>query len=155
MGRTLGLLNRYHWFVFLPGLRACLDSHDCMDQQLFNLARAKHAVAELMPFLTVDDPRIAGEAVAARLSASNPEGRPDDPPLPAQRCRTSRKVRRLRHVAVFLIGWAVGGLGFGIMGDRAGAREDAHSHHFALFDFHRPEQQFSVTVWDFKRLHAS
>ena len=51
--RTLGLLTRYHWFVFaVASLSWVLD---CMDQQLFNLAR-KSAVTELLgPAATAAD----------------------------------------------------------------------------------------------------
>src|ERR1700722_3830919 len=67
--RTLGLLNRYHWFVFIVASMAWIL--DCMDQQLFNLARAS-AVAELMPLPTRDDPLVAERVGRAGLSLSEP-----------------------------------------------------------------------------------
>src|SRR5436309_1541454 len=52
---TLGLLNRYQWFVFIV---CCLAwDMDCMDQQLFVLAR-RPAMTELVPKVTPNDPRI-------------------------------------------------------------------------------------------------
>ena len=43
--KTLGLLNRYHWFVFVVAALGWLA--DCLDQQLFNLGRVS-AVTELL-----------------------------------------------------------------------------------------------------------
>src|SRR5262249_19755113 len=63
---------------------------DTMDQQLFNLAR-QPAITELVGALP-DDPAAGGRvAEAAGLSTS-----------------------------IFIIGWAIGGLIFGILGDRIG-----------------------------------
>src|ERR1700722_16250976 len=51
--RTLGLLTRYHWFVFAVVTMAWVL--DCMDQQFFNIAR-KTAVTELLgPTATPQD----------------------------------------------------------------------------------------------------
>src|SRR5262245_52543415 len=52
---TLGLLNRYQWFVFIV---CCLAwDMDCMDQQLFNLAR-QPAMSELVPKVSPEDGRL-------------------------------------------------------------------------------------------------
>src|SRR2546421_5305048 len=49
------LLNRYHWFVFLV---CCLAwDMDCMDQQLFVLAR-RPAMSELVAKVSPDDGRL-------------------------------------------------------------------------------------------------
>ncbi len=112
--RTLGLLNRYHWFVFTVCALAWIL--DCMDQQLFNLARAS-AVAELMPLPTVDDPRIADQVAAAGHSLSNPA---DVETAIHSLHRADVKKYAGYATSVFLIGWAIGGLAFGIMGDRIG-----------------------------------
>src|SRR5262245_64492334 len=48
-------LSGYQWFVFIV---CCLAwDMDCMDQQLFNLAR-RPAMVELVPKVTADDPRL-------------------------------------------------------------------------------------------------
>ena len=72
-------MNRYHWFVLVVAALGWL--FDCLDQQLFILAR-KPAMQDLLP--------PAADAVAYSAYATS----------------------------IFLIGWATGGLVFGVMGDR-------------------------------------
>jgi MFS family permease len=77
-------LNRYQWFVFAI---CCLAwDLDCLDQQLFVLARDP-AIASLMN-KPVNDPEVGKYGGYA--------------------------------TAVFMIGWAIGGIGFGVLGDRLG-----------------------------------
>lgn len=78
-------LSGYQWFVF--GVAAIAWMADCMDQQLFNLARTT-SLTDLL-----------GGANAV----------PDEVKLWAG-----------RSTSVFLIGWATGGLVFGMYGDRIG-----------------------------------
>lgn len=82
------LLNRYQWFVLVVASLGWLL--DCMDQQLFNLARVP-AMKQLIA---------AGE------------GRPATP----------AEVGEFGGYAtsIFLLGWASGGLVFGVLGDRWG-----------------------------------
>jgi MFS family permease len=76
-------LNKYHWFVFFVASAAwCFD---CLDQQLFILAR-DNAVKALTP------------------GATGPE-------------QTSYSTWAM---AIFIAGWATGGLIFGAVGDRIG-----------------------------------
>lgn len=77
-------LDRQHWFVFAMASLAWM--FDCLDQQLFILAR-NPAIADLMP---------------------------KDTPADVQRWWGGTTT------AVFVAGWAVGGLVFGAMGDRIG-----------------------------------
>jgi len=74
-------LSSYHWFVILVSALGWL--FDCLDQQLFNIARAP-AMQELL------------------RSGMNP------------------KEFGGYATSVFLIGWATGGLTFGVLGDRIG-----------------------------------
>src|SRR5262245_41683336 len=74
-------LNRYHWFVFAMASLAWL--FDCLDQQLFILAR-NSAMANLLP-PGKDANEFGGYATA-----------------------------------IFVAGWATGGLIFGAVGDRIG-----------------------------------
>jgi len=74
-------LTGYHWFVFTVAALGWLA--DCMDQQLFVLAR-ENALMELLK-ANYDDPRLATLGGYA--------------------------------TSIFLMGWATGGLAFGIMGD--------------------------------------
>src|SRR5829696_7276668 len=77
-------LNSYHWFVF--AIAALAWMFDCLDQQLFILAR-DNAIRALMPsgtdILVLRD--LGGKAQS-----------------------------------IFIIGWAMGGLIFGSLGDRFG-----------------------------------
>jgi MFS family permease len=84
------LLNRYHWFVLIVAALGWL--FDTMDQQLFVLARPA-AMKELV---------VAGEG--------------EDPK------ETSLRQREAGDVATtfFILGWAFGGLFFGMLGDRIG-----------------------------------
>src|SRR5687768_13343427 len=75
------MLNRYHWFVFAMASLAWL--FDCLDQQLFILARGS-AMASLLP--PGKDPNLYGGYATA----------------------------------IFVAGWATGGLIFGSIGDRIG-----------------------------------
>jgi MFS family permease len=81
-------LSRYHWFVMVVAALGWL--FDCLDQQLFVLARPA-AMKDLLPKL--DDPAKFQEAV---------------------------KIYGNYATSIFLIGWASGGLIFGVLGDRIG-----------------------------------
>jgi MFS family permease len=76
-------LNRYQWFVLVVAVLGWL--FDCLDQQLFILAR-QPAMKELLD--TTDQATIDAYGSYA--------------------------------TAIFLMGWAIGGLAFGVMGDRVG-----------------------------------
>jgi MFS family permease len=82
------LLNRYHWFVLVVAALGWL--FDCLDQQLFILARPQ-AMADLLKHIT--DP------VAFKFWTS-----------------TFGDI----STSVFIAGWATGGLIFGMLGDRIG-----------------------------------
>lgn len=76
-------LNRYHWFVFVMATAAWM--FDCLDQQLFIIAR-NFALEALMP-------------------------------------NTASEIRKEWggiSTAIFVLGWATGGLIFGALGDRVG-----------------------------------
>jgi MFS family permease len=76
------LLNRHHWFVFIMASLAWM--FDCLDQQLFNLAR--------------------DSAMAQFFGKGSPE---------------ATKYGGIA-TAIFVAGWAMGGLIFGTVGDRVG-----------------------------------
>ena len=85
-------LTPYHWFVFVVASLGWL--FDTMDQQLFNLAR-KPAVMHLIA---------QGDPEKKAVSPSDP------------------RVQKYSGYAttIFMIGWALGGFAFGILGDRIG-----------------------------------
>src|SRR5258707_3749891 len=82
------LLNRYHWFVLVVAALGWL--FDCLDQQLFILARPQ-AMAELLRHIT-------------------------DPAASKFWTQTFGDI----STSVFIAGWATGGLIFGMLGDRIG-----------------------------------
>jgi len=82
------LLNRYHWFVLVVAALGWL--FDCLDQQLFILARPQ-AMAQLIT--KADTP---AELARYRSNAGDVA------------------------TSVFIAGWATGGLIFGMLGDRIG-----------------------------------
>jgi MFS family permease len=77
-------LNRYHWFVFSMASLAWL--FDCLDQQLFIIAR-NPAISALLP-----------------------------PGTPPEELKWWGSI----STAIFVSGWATGGLFFGALGDRIG-----------------------------------
>jgi MFS family permease len=82
------LLNRYHWFVLVVAALGWL--FDCLDQQLFILARPQ-AMKELVTKADSPDELSKIRNNAADVATS-----------------------------VFIAGWATGGLIFGMLGDRIG-----------------------------------
>ena len=111
-------LSGYQWFVFVV---CCLAwDMDCMDQQLFALAR-RPAMTDLVPKVTAEDPRLPGFAaeLAAKAAA---DGKPAPTPDRARATLQNADVGEAAGYAtsVFLIGWAIGGIAFGVMGDRVG-----------------------------------
>ncbi|MBA4030852.1 MAG: MFS transporter [Planctomyces sp.] len=81
-------MTRYHWFVLMVAALGWL--FDCLDQQLFILARP----AVMQSFYPGD--------------ASNPE------------IKSARKAGADIATSIFIAGWATGGLFFGMLGDRIG-----------------------------------
>ncbi len=81
-------LTKYHWFVFV--IAACAWGFDCLDQQIFTLARAE-ALSNLLP----------GSVEYDNLSDAS-------------------KQYGGYATSIFIIGWATGGLFFGPLGDRYG-----------------------------------
>ena len=95
-------LTRYHWFVLIVAALGWL--FDTMDQQLFTIARVP-AMRELLR------PRFDLPADLSQVAA-------DDPELKAFNAAVSAYSGYA--TSIFLIGWATGGLGFGILGDLIG-----------------------------------
>jgi MFS family permease len=105
-------LTGYHWFVFVV---CCLAwDLDCMDQQLFVLARSP-ALAALMH-------KPAGDAAVVTMGTY--------------------------ATSVFLIGWAIGGIGFGVLGDRLG-RVKTLTLTIGLYALFTGFSALSVSEWDF------
>ncbi len=101
-------LNGYHWFVF--AMATCAWMFDCLDQQLFILAR-NNAVTALAPDL---DPKEWGGYATA----------------------------------IFIAGWALGGLIFGAVGDRIG-RAKALAITVFLYSISTGLSALSRDIWEF------
>jgi MFS family permease len=105
-------LTSYHWFVLVVCALGWL--FDCLDQQLFNLAR-KPAVTELL-------------GAGAAPSTIDSYG--------------------YITTAVFLFGWATGGLIFGVLGDRIG-RAKTMMLTILTYSVFTGLSALSQGVWDF------
>ena len=102
-------LTRYHWFVLLVAALGWL--FDCLDQQLFNLARRPAMMELLQP----------GQNVAEYSGYAT---------------------------AIFLIGWATGGLTFGVLGDRIG-RARTMMWTILIYSLCTGLSALSTGFWDF------
>ncbi len=111
-------LTGYQWFVFIV---CCLAwDMDCMDQQLFVLAR-RPAMTELVPVVKTTDPRVP-EFTEKLVAQARKDDKPE--PKPAQVVRAIQDAdigdAATYATSFFMLGWAVGGIGFGVAGDRIG-----------------------------------
>jgi MFS family permease len=114
-------LTSYHWFVFVVAALGWL--FDTMDQQLFNLAR----VPALRELLVNEDPTLKGDAELLRAKVGEFGG---------------------YATSIFLIGWATGGLAFGVLGDRIG-RARTMLWTILLYSLFTGLSAFSTGFWDF------
>jgi MFS family permease len=105
-------LNGYHWFVLIVAALGWL--FDCLDQQLFILAR-QPAMAELLP------------------------GSPTQATIDQYGGYTT---------AIFMIGWAIGGFFFGVLGDRIG-RARTMIITILTYSMFTGLSALSVSFWDF------
>ena len=110
------LLTRYQWFVLIVAALGWLL--DCMDQQLFNLARVP-AMKELLKAQFGTAPTSAQVSEHAGYAT-----------------------------AVFLIGWATGGLFFGVLGDRWG-RAKTMLVTILMYSGCTGLSAFATQFWDF------
>jgi len=111
-------LSGYQWFVLAVCCAAW--SMDCMDQQLFVLAR-RPAMTELVPKVAPDDARLEsfGNNLKAKAREQNkPE--PGDAAILGALQSADIGDAATYATSFFMVGWAIGGICFGIMGDRVG-----------------------------------
>jgi MFS family permease len=112
------LLNRYHWFVLVVAALGWL--FDCLDQQLFILARPT-AMEELIPL---------------------------SPGLDKADVESARKKAGDIATSIFIAGWATGGLVFGMLGDRIG-RAKTMMLTIVLYSAFTGLSSISTGPWDF------
>jgi len=108
-------LTRYHWFVLIVAALGWL--FDCLDQQLFILAR-QPAMKDLLQVSDPIDAKAMVDAYAGYVTS------------------------------IFLVGWACGGLFFGVLGDRIG-RAKTMLITILLYSLFTGLSAISVTFWDF------
>jgi len=111
-------LNRYHWFVLIVAALGWL--FDCLDQQLFILARV-----DAMRELLADKPLPPGVTMNQLIAEASGNA-----------------------TSIFLIGWAAGGILFGILGDRIG-RAKTMMLTILLYSVFTGLSAFSTGFWDF------
>jgi MFS family permease len=117
-------MTRYHWFVLFVAALGWL--FDCLDQQLFVLSRPA-AMKDLVP---------------AVMSTENPEA------VDAKATDLARSQAGNTATALFLAGWATGGLFFGMMGDRIG-RAKTMMITILMYSAFTGLSAISTNVWDF------
>ena len=123
-GRWYKELTRYHWFVLIVCSLGWM--FDTMDQQLFNLARPA-AMRQLIP-----DP-VAADQMTPEL---------------AKEIKSKRDFNGGLATMIFMIGWASGGLVFGVLGDRIG-RAKTMLLTILIYSVCTGLSALSVGVWDF------
>jgi MFS family permease len=112
------MLNRYHWFVLIVAALGWL--FDCLDQQLFILARPA-AMVELVP---------------------------ESKTLSGKDLDVARKRAGDVATSIFIAGWAFGGLVFGMLGDRIG-RAKTMMMTIIIYSAFTGLSSFSTSPWDF------
>src|SRR5688572_12906708 len=113
------LLTRYHWFVLVVAALGWL--FDTMDQQLFNLAR-NPALKELLTIKSADT------VIEPSPTEVNKFGG--------------------YATSIFIIGWATGGLFFGVLGDRWG-RARVMMLTILVYSLFTGLSALSTGFWDF------
>jgi MFS family permease len=126
------LLNRYHWYVFVVAALGWL--FDCMDQRIFMVSR-KDALTELLGY-KFDGPRLVTREGAALSRSEETAARNDIDWYSGL------------ATAIFMIGWATGGLFFGIMGDRWG-RARTMLLTILIYSMFTGLTALSTSWWDF------
>ncbi|MFO0947345.1 MAG: MFS transporter [Planctomycetota bacterium] len=127
------LLNRYHWYVFIVAALGWL--FDTMDQRIFIMSRQK-AMTELLGY--------------ARDEGNNLVTIRREPLTEDQRKAADKEIKWYSGAAttVFMLGWATGGLFFGVMGDRWG-RARTMLLTILIYSLFTGLSALSVHWWDF------
>lgn len=135
-------LDRYMWFVFIVASMCWL--FDTMDQQLFNLAR-KPAVTELLRDTDIER---AATAVVDQKVADGVIPAADRDSAVAKAFDTQVNTYGTYATSIFIIGWALGGIFFGIMGDKIG-RAKTMLITVLMYSLCTGLSAISQGIWDF------
>jgi MFS family permease len=131
------LLNKYHWFVLVVAALGWL--FDCLDQQLFILARPQ-AMTELLDPQAFESSQVPPAILSIRKlqpDVSTPERR-----------RFWNSTFGDISTSVFIAGWATGGLIFGMLGDRIG-RARTMLITILMYSMCTGLSALSISVYDF------
>jgi MFS family permease len=146
MGIVMRGLTKYQWFVFIVCCMAW--DMDCLDQQLFVLARVP-AMKSLVPEVKEDDQRLP--TFHQELVAKAKEKSSTIPSLAEAREALQKLdigTAGTNATAFFMFGWAIGGICFGMMGDRVG-RVKTLILTILLYAVFTGLSAFSTSTWDF------
>ncbi len=134
-------LTRYHWFVFIIASAAWF--FDCLDQRLFSLARIPAVEA-----LTITPELITklGTAIVKEKGLDPTTENIQTEGLKEAQSQAQAKGKDV--TAMFLIGWGIGGLVFGALGDRYG-RARMLTVTVLIYSACTGLSYFSRTYWDF------
>src|SRR5262245_48619233 len=106
-------LTSYHWFVFLIASAAWF--FDCLDQRLFSLARIPAIEAlTITPELVTElgEAKVKEKGLTPSAESIKQEGTAE--------AQSRAQALGKDVTAIFLVGWGIGGMIFGAMGDRYG-----------------------------------
>jgi MFS family permease len=136
-------MTGYQWFVFIV---CCLAwDMDWLDQQLFVLAR-RPAMESLVPKVTKDDVRFEQQK-KDMLAKADGKAVSDERVLKSLQDADIGKAAGW-STSMFLIGWSVGGIGFGVLGDRWG-RVKTLMLTIGLYAVFTGLSALSTSTWDF------
>ena len=140
-------MNGYHWFVFIVAALGWML--DCFDQQIFLMAR-QPAMTDL---LVSEDGQTPFGRLASFFDSESTE--PEASPLMTARpdgsfAPTLAVVNEYGgySISVFLMGWGIGGLIFGVMGDRIG-RAKTMMLTILMYSIFTGLSALSTSFWDF------
>lgn len=143
---SMKLLSPYQWFVFIV---CCLAwDLDCLDQQLFVLAR-RPAMTQLVPQIKETDSRLQSFGDKLKETASK-KNKPGPTPVDIRKALHNSDIADAATYATsfFMLGWAIGGIGFGLMGDRVG-RVKTLTLTILLYAIFTGISAFSISTFDF------
>jgi hypothetical protein len=136
-------MTGYQWFVFIV---CCLAwDMDCMDQQLFVLAR-RPAMESLVPKVSKDDPRF--EQQKKDMTSKAGDKTVSEEQVLASLWNADVGAQAGWSTSMFLIGWSIGGIGFGVLGDRWG-RVKTLMLTIGLYAVFTGLSALSTSTWDF------
>jgi MFS family permease len=134
-------LTGYHWFVFLICSAAWF--FDCLDQRLFSLARIPAVEALTINAELVEE--LGRQKVEEKKLTPSPELVQAEG---TKEAKSQAQALGKDVTAMFLVGWGIGGLVFGALGDRYG-RAKMLTITVLIYSAFTGLSYFSRTYWDF------